>query len=121
MSYSVTYYCPHCETLVELRREGYLADKAVTSYPFEGWTYAAPDRDFEAESADGVRFICGESAGVAVEWRDEGCGEAFYLSFVRYADGEELEPRRPTERVELNLGTRPTWPRGPEGPTGPGR
>lgn len=120
MSDPVTYYCPSCETLVELQREGYLADKAVTPYPFEGWTYVAPDEDFEAEGVDGVRFVCGESAGEAVEWLDDGCGDPFYLSFVRYADGEELDPRQPTERVELNLGTRPDQPRGPEGPTGPG-
>ena len=37
MSYPVTYYCPNCETLVELERDGYLSDKAVTPYPFEGW------------------------------------------------------------------------------------
>jgi len=30
MSYPVTYYCPHCGTLVELERDGYLADKSVT-------------------------------------------------------------------------------------------
>jgi len=47
MSYPVTYYCPNCETLVELERDGYLSDKAVTPYPFEGWEYVAPDEPFE--------------------------------------------------------------------------
>jgi len=36
MSYPVTYYCPHCGTLVELERDGYLADKSVTPYPSKG-------------------------------------------------------------------------------------
>lgn len=119
MSYPVSYYCPHCETLVELERAGYLDDKAVTPYPFEGWTYAAPDEPFEDGAADGVRFVCGESEAENAEWQGEGCGEAFYLSFVRFADGEELDPRHPSERVELNLGTTPPSPRGPEGPDGP--
>ncbi|GAA0258104.1 hypothetical protein GCM10009000_088670 [Halobacterium noricense] len=61
MSYPVTYYCPHCGTLVELEREGYLSDKAVTPYPFEGWEYVAPDEEFEDGAADGVAFVCGES------------------------------------------------------------
>ncbi|ERH01418.1 MAG: hypothetical protein J07HN6_00970 [Halonotius sp. J07HN6] len=61
MSFAVTYYCPHCEALVELDREGYLDDKAVTPYPFEGWSYVAPDDPFEDEDdVDGVRFTCGE-------------------------------------------------------------
>lgn len=117
MSTAVTYYCPHCETLVELQREGYLADKAVTPYPLEGWEYVAPEESFE--DADGVRFVCGQSD--RVEWHGEGCGEPFYLSFVRFERGQEIDPRAPSERVELNLGDRPDRPRGPDGPTGPGR
>ncbi|OYR85989.1 hypothetical protein DJ84_01150, partial [Halorubrum ezzemoulense] len=74
MSYPVTYYCPHCGTLVALDRGGYLADKSVTPYPLEGWTYVAPTEPFDGEEdgesndtaveADGVRFVCGESEGV---------------------------------------------------------
>ncbi len=153
MSYPVTYYCPHCETLVELQREGYLADKAVTPFPFEGWEYARPDENFE--NADGVVFVCGESRGDGVDWRpplsmsaetgesdatandgtgpdaasggataDEGsasrsigCGRRFYLSFVRYEDGREVDPRRPTEYVTIGSGTEPRGPRGPQGPS----
>lgn len=121
--YPVTYYCPHCETLVELQREGYLADKSVTPYPLEGWTYVSPEADFDEASrdVDGVRFVCGESEADAVEWQDDGCGEPFYLSFVRFEDGAEVEPESESERVELNLGNRPSQPRGPNGPMGPGR
>ncbi len=115
MSYAVTYYCPHCETLVEIQREGYLADKSVTPYPLEGWEYAAPTGSFE--DADGVRFVCGESDGA--EWHDEGCGDPFYLSFVRFESGTEVEPHTRTEQVELNLGVRPDTPQRPDGPTGP--
>lgn len=132
MTVPVSYYCPHCGTVVELERDGYLADKAVTPYPLEGWTYAAPDEDFE--EVDGVRFVCGEDDGPHVSWRpagsppdadvppdaDAGCGEPFYLSFVRYEEGREVDPRRPSEHVELNVGEEPSGPRGPRGPGGPG-
>ena len=148
MSYPVTYYCPHCGTLVALEREGYLADKSVTPYPLEGWTYVAPTEPFDADEdgesdetvveADGVRFVCGESDGV--EWDphdgvrgtdvggDEpyrepdgegvGCGEAFYLSFVRYEEGREIDPAAESEPVEINPDPRPSGPRGPTGPGG---
>lgn len=96
-------------------REGYLADKSVTPYPLEGWTYVAPDEDFA--HADGVRFLCGESSGVA--WSGDGCGEPFYLSFVRYEDGREVEPAPESEYVEL-AGLGPSGPRGPASPGGPG-
>jgi hypothetical protein len=116
MSYAVTYYCPHCETLAELSREGYLEDKSVTPYPLEGWTYVPPSESFE--DADGVRFVCGESGGV--DWHDQGCGEPFYLNFVRFERGEEIEPTVDPEQIELELGTGPESPRTPEGPGGPG-
>ncbi|VTT88340.1 hypothetical protein DM2_1674 [Halorubrum sp. DM2] len=150
MSYPVTYYCPHCGTLVALEREGYLADKSVTPYPLEGWTYVAPTEPFDAEEgdegdadaidADGVRFVCGESDGV--EWDphdgvrgddvggDEpyrepdaegvGCGEPFYLSFVRFDEGREIDPEAETELVEIDPDPRPSGPRGPGGPSGVG-
>lgn len=147
MSYPVTYYCPHCETLVAVEREGYLADKAVTPYPLAGWSYVAPTEPFEddAEDVDGVRFVCGDSDGV--EWRPSqatqpdsdgtpkqaepdqpdagrsdtdrlGCGEPFYLSFVRYEDGREVDPRPEPELVEIDPDPRPSGPHGPEGPGG---
>ena len=115
MGYPVSYYCPRCEALVELERDGYLADKAVTPYPFEGWKYVDPDADVEA--ADGVVFSCGDESVM----RDgaEGCGERFYLSFVKFADGEELDPRRPSEYVELSEGRSPAGFDSPDGPGGP--
>ncbi|QAU11857.1 hypothetical protein EKH57_03300 [Halorubrum sp. BOL3-1] len=156
MSYPVTYYCPHCGTLVALEREGYLADKSVTPYPLGGWTYVAPTEPFDAESgdgdghaeggdgdaadADGVRFVCGESDGVEWDPRDGvrgddvggdepyrepdaegvGCGEAFYLSFVRYDEGREIDPDAETEFTEIDPDPRPSGPRGPDGPSGIG-
>lgn len=149
MSYPVTYYCPHCGTLVELDRDGYLADKSVTPYPLEGWRYVAPTEPFEegdergddadgAEDVDGVRFVCGESDGVVWDPRDGvrgtdvggdepsgrpdadgvGCGEPFYLSFVRYESGREVDPRAETEPVEIDPDPRQRAPRGPDGPGG---
>ncbi len=116
MSYPVTYYCPRCEALVELEREGYLADKTVTPYPLAGWVYATPDEPFE--DADGVVFTCGAD-GTLVDG-ETGCGESFYLSFVRFEDGEEVQPEPDTERVEL-AGPGPRGPQGPDGPGGPDR
>jgi len=54
MSYPVTYYCPHCGTLVDLDRDGYLADKSVTPYPLEGWTYVTPTEPFDGADDDGA-------------------------------------------------------------------
>jgi len=153
MSYPVTYYCPHCGTLVAVTREGYLADKSVTPYPLEGWTYVDPTDPFDAAEddggdtaesdatdADGVRFVCGESGGV--EWDphdgvrgddvggDEpyrepdadgvGCGEPFYLSFVRFDEGREIDPGAETDFVEIDPDPRPSSPGGPGGPSAPG-
>lgn len=117
VSATVRYYCPRCETVLAMEREGYLADKSVTPYPLEGWTYASPDAYGDgtdaAEDVDGVRFVCGESAGV--DWEDEGCGEPFYLNFVRFVEGVEVDPEPERESVEL-AGAGPRWPRGPPGP-----
>ena len=141
MSYPVTYYCPHCGTLVALERTGYLEDKSVTPYPLSGWTYVTPDAPFEAEpDVDGVRFVCGKSDGV--EWdphdgvrgpgvdtdgtttQDDttavGCSEPFYLSFVRFESGREIDPQADTEMVEINPDPRQHAPSGPDGPSGPG-
>ncbi|KTG08703.1 hypothetical protein AUR64_18745 [Haloprofundus marisrubri] len=150
MSFTVTYYCPHCETLVELERDEYLADKAVTPYPLEGWEYATPEEAYE--DADGVELVCGDSDAPSVTFKPKGwipgeasgaddggggadsgdaasdesdedsqigCGRAFYLSYVKYADGEELDPRRPSEFVDIG-GDGRTGPRSPSGPSGPG-
>ncbi|QIB74913.1 hypothetical protein GL213_05880 [Halogeometricum borinquense] len=115
MSYPVSYYCPHCGAVVELQREGYLADKSVTPYPLVGWEYTDPGDDFE--SADGINFVCGESAAAGLRWTgdqseaddvenpmlDAPCGRDFYLSFVRFEDGQEVEPVPETEYVDIGL------------------
>jgi len=82
---AVRYYCPRCGAIAALDREGYLADKCVTPEPLDGWEYAAPYDDFE--DADGVEIVCG-----AAETDGEGCGEPYYLSFVKFEDGEEVDP-----------------------------
>ncbi|MFB6068689.1 MAG: hypothetical protein ABEJ90_02045 [Halobacterium sp.] len=119
----VSYYCPRCGAVAELERDAYLADKSVTPFPLEGWTYVAPSGDYEAEAADGVRFVCGESDGAAWSHPPDsegdgapGCGEAFYLNFVRFEDGEAVEGATESEYVELAEGSVPSGPRGPSGP-----
>lgn len=118
--FPVRYYCPRCGTVVALPREGYLADKSVTPHPLEGWQYVGPDGDYAAPDVDGVRFVCGERRGEE-EWDGEGCGEPFYLNFVRYEDGEAVEPDAESEYVELAEGRGPRGPRGPGGPGEAGR
>lgn len=113
MTVPVRYHCPRCGAIVTLERDAALADKSVTPYPLEGWTYADPDEDVEA--ADGVRFVCGESGS----FEADGCDEPFYLNYVRFEDGEEVDPDPESERVELGLGPSPSGPRGPAGPSGP--
>ena len=114
----VRYYCPRCGAVAALDREGYLADKCVTPTPLDGWEYVAPYEEFEdsaerssadhssgrrggdtasnetaspsrspREEADGVEIVCG-----AAETDGEGCGEVYYLSFVKFEDGEEVDP-----------------------------
>lgn len=108
MSVPVRYYCPRCETIVTLQRAPVLADKSVTPYPLEGWSYTDIDGDYS--SADGIRIICGEG-----ETDGEGCGEPFYLNFVRFEQGHEIDRVPETEHVELA----PPGPRGPRTPPGP--
>jgi len=126
MAYPVTYYCPRCGAVHELEREGYLADKAVTPYPLDGWRYVAPDEVFEdREDVDGVRFVCGEDDRLVTgedlpptaTAPDEGCGEPIYLSFVRFEDGAEVQPESGDDRVTIGIG--PQQPRGPNSPGGP--
>ncbi len=125
------YYCPRCGAIAELERDAYLADKSVTPYPLEGWEYATPGEDYE--NADGVRFVCGVDEIQVLSFRpsggdengtergDVGCGEPFHLSFVRFEDGEEVDPQVPSEHVEIGTGIGPHGPRGPRGPRDPDR
>lgn len=94
------YYCPACGTVVALERAGRLADRSVTPYPHEGWDYVPPDEPFEDGAADGVVMTCGEDRGRA-SWDGAGCGDRVYLSFVRYEDGEAVEPVPDSEHVSL--------------------
>jgi hypothetical protein len=118
MGYPVTYHCPECEAIVELERNGYLEDKSVTPYPLAGWTYVDAGGDDDVESADGVRFVCGED-GTLRDEEAEGCGETFYLSYLRYEDGEAVEPVPESEFVELS-GTDGPASSGPGFDPGPG-
>lgn len=109
MPYPVRYRCPRCDTVVSLERSGYLADQSVTAYPLEGWTYAAVGESYDA--ADGVRVVCGEG-----ETDGPGCGEPYYLNFVRFEDGQRVDPDPEPELVEV---APPRGVRGPRTPGGP--
>ncbi|AGB16818.1 hypothetical protein Halru_2232 [Halovivax ruber XH-70] len=85
MTVPVRYYCPRCETVVTLQRSASIADKSVTPAPLSGWSYT--DVDGEYDAADGVRIVCGEA-----ETDGEGCGEPYYLNFLRLANGADVEP-----------------------------
>lgn len=95
---TVRYTCPHCGAIASVERDPELADKSVTTTPQPGWDYATPDEDIE--SADGIVFRCGEGSAFeepADQTTDEaGCGRPFYLNFLRFASGVELEPDPPT-------------------------
>lgn len=105
MTVPVRYYCPRCGAIATLQRDPYLADKSVTPSPLEGWDYAPPEAD--VEDADGVRFVCGEHTD------DEGCGEPFYLNFVRFENGREVQAVPESEYVTLNVESGPSGPNWP--------
>jgi hypothetical protein len=81
---TVSYHCPRCGAIAELERDAYLNDKCVTPDPLDGWEYADAYGDFEDE--DGVVIVCG-----AAETEGEGCGEPYYLSFVKFDQGREVD------------------------------
>ena len=129
MTHPVRYYCPHCGAVVELDREGYLSDKSVTPYPLVGWEYRDPDEEYE--DADGVRLVCGDDDVDGLRWTgdrmeaddvanpgaESPCGRESYLSFVRFENGEEVDPEPEPSRVEI-AGEKPSGPRSPDGPSG---
>ena len=94
---TVTYTCPRCDSVVELERGPYLADKCVTPGQLEEWEYVsayefdgpetADEEDPYMAAGDGVELVCG-----AMETVGDGCGEPFYLSFVKFAQGSEIDP-----------------------------
>ncbi|MEF8806908.1 hypothetical protein [Natronomonas sp.] len=83
---TVSYHCPRCGAIAELERDAYLDDKCVTPNPLDGWEYADAYEDFENADTDGVVIVCG-----AAETDGEGCGEPYYLSFVKFEDGREVD------------------------------
>ena len=97
MTVTVSYACPHCGGLTHVDRPEELADRSVTLRPQAGWEYANPD-DPDRESADGIAFLCGADGPVTTPTGDEvdGCGRPYYLNFVRFRRGVELEPDPPT-------------------------
>ena len=101
---TVSYHCPRCGAVAELERGAYLEDKCVTADPLEGWSYAdahdavETDEGDPYEGADGVEIVCG-----AAETDGEGCGEPYYLSFVRFEDGREVDPEVPAENVSFDF------------------
>jgi hypothetical protein len=117
MTFPVSYYCPHCGAICELEREGYLADRSVTPYPLVGWQYAAPDEPFEDGAAEGVRLTCGERSAAGLTWTGERsgaddveepgsaspCGRDFYLSFVKFEAGREVEPDPDSDYVRVGF------------------
>ena len=92
----VSYHCPRCGAVAELERDAYLADRCVTAEPLDGWEYADAWEDFE--SADGVVIVCG-----AAETDGEGCGEPYYLSFVKFEDGEAVDPDLPYDEPNFEF------------------
>ena len=105
----VTYHCPYCGAVTGVERDGYLQDKCVTREPLDGWEYASTTDGVETrEAADGIEFVClgdagedapgtshGDGGANDPDPEKDGCGRTFYLSFVRYEDGEEVPHREP--------------------------
>jgi hypothetical protein len=112
----VTYHCPYCGALTSLERDAYMRDKSITEKPLDGWAYASTTDDFEdseargasgseersssgnrpqagdsrteSGDADGIEMVCIADADDYLD----GCGRVFYLNFVRFRDGSEVEP-----------------------------
>lgn len=62
------------------------------------------------DAGDGVRIVCGDG-----ETDGNGCGEPFYLNFVRFVDEREVDPTPDSEWIELAR-ERLRGPRWPDGP-----
>jgi hypothetical protein len=114
---AVSYYCPQCGAVAELERDPYLADKSVTPFPLEGWTYADPGDDFERDDWDGVRLVCGADVD-GLAWSHPPSESAGTDDDV---DGSADDPGDPeSEYVRLSETEGPQSPSGPGGPGGPG-
>lgn len=104
---AVSYHCPRCGAVAELQRGAYLQDKCVTPEPLDGWDYtdahaaAGGEEPTEGDpyaDVDGVVIVCG-----AAETDGEGCGEPYYLSFVRFEDGREVDPAVAVDDVRFDF------------------
>jgi len=103
---TVSYHCPRCGAIAELERGAYLEDKCVTPDALAGWEYADAHESTAVDAdegdpyahADGVVIVCG-----AAETDGEGCGEPYYLSFVRFEDGTEVQPSVPPADVSFDF------------------
>jgi len=96
---SVTYTCPYCDAVVSIDRDPYLRDKSVTKEPQGDREYAATTGEYE--DADGIEFVCigtrsvpggrTSSDEIGSPDSDDGCGRTFYLNYVKYEDGREVD------------------------------
>jgi hypothetical protein len=115
----VSYHCPYCGAVTGVEREGYLADRCVTRESLDGWAYAPAadgvEGDDFTEHADGIEMVClgdATSAGAGAGGREttggsggaddpdpdaDGCGRTYYVSFVRFENGQEIDPDVPLE------------------------
>jgi len=93
---AVRYTCPRCDAVVTLDRDATLADRSVTPFALDDWEYAAPYEAFEG--SDGVEIVCGAS-----ETDGEGCGRLFYLNFVKYDAGREVDARTTPADVSFDF------------------
>jgi hypothetical protein len=84
MTVKVTYECPYCGVIHSVERNAYLADKSVTKVPLPDWEYADPSPVGGYDDADGIAIPC-------VTDEESGCGETFYLNFVKYNEGREVD------------------------------
>ncbi len=93
---AVRYTCPYCGAVVTLDRDAALADKSVTPFELDGWEYAPAYEEFE--EWDGVEIVCGAS-----ETDGEGCGQLFYLNFVKYEEGRAVDARTTPADVSFDF------------------
>jgi hypothetical protein len=84
MTVNVTYECPYCGVIHSVERDAYLEDKSVSKYPLREWDYADPSPIGGYEDANGIAIPC-------VTEDEEGCGLTFYLNFLQYEDGREVD------------------------------
>lgn len=93
---AVRYTCPHCGAVVSLDRDAALADESVTPFALDDWEYAPAYGEFE--ESDGIEIVCGAS-----ETEGEGCGQLFYLNFVKCEKGHPVDARTASTDVSFDF------------------